>query len=58
MELFFRLILLIICLAIVFFLFDFFIPKLKLKYRFYREKKIQRLRQEKYKKMMEELEIK
>ena len=58
MELFFRLILLIICLAMVFFLFDFLIPKLKLKYRLYREKKIQRLRQEKYKKMMEELEIK
>lgn len=58
MELFFRLILLIICLAIAFFLFDFLIPKLKLKYRLHREEKIRRIRQEKYKKMMEELEIK
>lgn len=58
MELFFRLILLIICLAVVFFLFDFLIPKLKLKYRLYREEKIRKIRQEKYKKMMDELEIK
>lgn len=58
MELFFRLVLLIICLAIVFFLFEFLIPRLKLKYRLHREKKIQRIRQEKYKKMMDKLEIK
>ncbi|MCI9245647.1 MAG: hypothetical protein HFJ30_00625 [Clostridia bacterium] len=58
MELFFRLVLLIISLATVFFLFEFLIPKLKLKYRLHREKKIQKLRQKKYKRMMEELEIK
>lgn len=58
MELFFRLVLLIISLALVLFIFEFLIPKIKLKYRLYKEEKIKKLRQEKYKKMMDKLEIK
>ena len=43
--------------AIIIFFFILF-PKIKLKYRLYKEKKIKKERQEAFRKKMEELEIK
>lgn len=57
-DLFFRFILLGISLAVIIFIFDFFLPKLKLKFRIYKEKKLQARRKEQFKKMMQKLEIK
>ena len=54
----FRFILVGISLAIIILVFDVLLPKLKLKYRLYKELKIKKQRQEAFKKHMKELEIK
>ena len=55
---FFRLLLLGISLALVILIFDVIIPKIKLKYRLYRELWIKRKREKAFAKKMKELEIK
>ena len=55
---FFRFVLLIVSFTIVLFILDALIPKIKLKYRLYKELKEKRKRQEENKKKMKELEIK
>ena len=54
----FRFILVGISLAIIILVFDVLLPKLKLKYRLYKELKIKKQRHEEFKKHMKELEIK
>ena len=55
---FFRLLLVGISLVLLFLIFDILIPKLKLKYRLYKELKEKKKRQEAFAKKMKELEIK
>lgn len=55
---FFRFILLGIFSVAILFIFDIFLPKLRLKYKLHRELKIKKQRQEQFKKKMQELEIK
>ncbi len=55
---FFRLVLFGISFAIVVFLFDVLIPKLKSKYRHYKKLKERKRKELAFKKKMEELEIK
>ena len=55
---FFRFVLLGISLVLLLFIFDILVPKLKLKYRLYKELKENQKRQQAFKKKMEELEIK
>ena len=53
-----RFALLVVCLVVLIFCFDYVLPKLIDKYRKYRELKNRKKRQEAFKKKMEELEIK
>lgn len=55
---FFRCLLLGISLVFILFIFDILVPKLKTKYRLYKELKEKEKRQQAFKKKMEELEIK
>lgn len=54
----FRCLLLGISLVVVLFFFDILLPKLKLKYRLYKELKEKKKREEAFAKKMKELEIK
>lgn len=53
-----RFALLVVCLVVLIFCLDYVLPKLIDKYRKYRELKNRKMRQEAFKKKMEELEIK
>lgn len=55
---FFKFVLLGISFAIVLFLFEIFLPKLKLKYRLYKELREKKKRQKAFNKKMKRLEIK
>ncbi len=55
---FFRILLIGISLVLLFIIFGILIPKLKLKYRLYKELKEKKQRQEAFAKKMKELEIK
>lgn len=55
---FFRFVLLGILFVIILFSFDVLIPKLKLKYRLYKELREKKKSQQAFKKKMKELEIK
>ena len=55
---FFRFVLLGISFAVVLFIFDVLLPKIKLKYRLHKELKEKKKKQEAFRKKMKELEIK
>ena len=55
---FLRFVLLGISFAVILFVFEVLLPKLKLKYRLHKELKITKQRQEAFRKKMKELEIK
>jgi hypothetical protein len=55
---FFRFVLLGILFIVVLFIFNILLPKIKLKYRLYKELKAKKQRQEAFRKKMKELEIK
>ncbi len=55
---FLKLLLLFFSLAIVILVFDVIIPKIKLKYRLFKELRIKRKREKAFAKRMKELEIK
>lgn len=57
-RMFFKFVLLGLCLIIVLFILALLIPKIKLKYRLHKELKEKKKRQEAFKKKMKELEIK
>lgn len=57
-EMFFRFVLLGICLAAIIFIFDIQFPKLKQKYKKYKEAKEREKRKAAFRKKMKELEIK
>ena len=54
----FRFILLLVSLAVIIFVLDVLLPKLKQKYILYKESKIEKQKHETFKKNMAELEIK
>lgn len=58
MELAFRIILLMLLLALMFLVFDYIIPKVKSKYKKYIKKKEQEQSRGKFKNMMDRLELK
>jgi len=55
---FFRFVLLGISFVVILFIFDILLPKIKLRYKKYRELKEKEKRQKAFKKKMKELEIK
>lgn len=57
-KMIFRFILLGISFVVIIFIFDILLPKLKLKYRLYKELKDKKKRQDSFRKKMKELEIK
>ena len=57
-KMFLRFVLLGIAFIVILFIFEFLIPKVKLKIRLQRELKIKKQREETFRKKMKELEIK
>lgn len=57
-KMFFKFVLLGICLAFILFFIDVLLPKIKLKIKFHKELKQKKQKQEAFRKMMKELEIK
>lgn len=57
-KMFLRFVLLGIAFIVILFIFEFLIPKIKLKIRLHRELKIKKQREEAFRKKMKELEIK
>ena len=57
-KLFFKFVLLGICLTFILFFIDVLLPKIKLKIKFHKELKQKKQKQEAFRKMMKELEIK
>ena len=55
---FFKFVLLGICLTVILFFIDVLLPKIKLKIKFHKELKQKKQKQEAFRKMMKELEIK
>ena len=57
-KMFFRFVLLGISFVVILFIFDILVPKIKLKYRLYKELQEKKKRQKAFKNKMKELEIK